>query len=68
MSSTPQACGLVFHHPRRRRPRGLPGWRDALELVVEILEVVRADAQIAHFLNDRQEISERTYPSEQAQS
>ena len=54
ISSTPQACGLVFHHPRRGA-RGLPGWRDALKFVAEIVEVVLADTQFRHFLDHRQE-------------
>src|SRR5579862_5699628 len=58
ISSTPQACGWVFHHPRRGAT-GLPRWRDALELVAEILEVVRVDAQSLHLLDDRQEIGQR---------
>ena len=31
--------------------RRLPGWHDARELVAQILEVARADAQIEHFLD-----------------
>ena len=65
ISSTPQACGLVFHHPRRRRAsgiggEGLPGLGNAFELVAKILEVIRADAQVEHFLDHRQKISQRT--------
>src|SRR5665811_1714438 len=40
------------HHPRRGgTARRLPGWHDARELVAQILEVARADAQIEHFLD-----------------
>jgi hypothetical protein len=60
VSSTPKACGLVFHHPcpRPHRRAGLPCWRDAFELVAEMLEVIRADAQAEHFLDHRKEISQ----------
>jgi hypothetical protein len=50
--------GWMPYHPRRRRAgwfsiirakgaqrRAYRGWRDAFELVAEILEVLRADAQ-----------------------
>ena len=73
-SSTPKACSLelwgaddIIHAGRRavwfsviraEASTGLSGWRDALELLAEILEVVRADAQFAHFLDDRQEIGQ----------
>lgn len=60
ISSTPEACGLVSIIRAEAHRGWLPGWRHALELVAEILEVVRADAQFLHFLNDRQEISQRT--------
>jgi len=61
ISSTPQACGLVFHHPRRGAHGAgcLPGWRSALELVAEILEVVLADTQFPHFLDHGKEIGQR---------
>jgi len=51
-----------FHHPcpRPHRRAGLPCWRDAFELVAEILEVIRADAQAEHFLDHRKQISQRT--------
>ncbi len=35
-------------------------WRVALKLVAQILEVVRADAQLQHFLDHRKEVSEGT--------
>ena len=38
---------------------GLPCWRDAFELVAEIVEVVRADAQLEHFLDHGKEVSQR---------
>ena len=59
------------YHPRRRRAvwfsiiraeartgRGCLPVCDALELVAEILEVVRADAQFPHFLYHGKEISQ----------
>ena len=36
--------GFPSSAPRLARGWRLPGWRDALEFVTEILEVVRADA------------------------
>lgn len=37
---------------------GLPWWRETFELVAEIVEVIRADAQIEHFLDHGLEISQ----------
>jgi hypothetical protein len=64
ISSTPKACGLVSviraegAYGADAEGRGLP--RDAFEFLTEILEVIRADAQTEHFLDHRQEISQRT--------
>jgi hypothetical protein len=58
----PVALEVWFPSSAQRRARGwcLPGRRDALELVAEILEVVLADRQFPHFLDHRQEIGQRT--------
>src|SRR5580658_702077 len=63
----PQACGvgIASSAPEARTVRaakfgGLPYWREAFELVTEILEVFRADAQAEHLLDHGKEISQRT--------
>jgi hypothetical protein len=55
LSSTPQACGLVpiIRAEGAHACGRLPGWRDAFELMAEMLEVIRADAQLQHFFDDR---------------
>ena len=46
ISSTPQACGLVFiiRGESAQRRAGLPCWRGPFELAAEIVEVIRAHA------------------------
>jgi len=52
ISSTPQACGLVFRHRAgARRSQRLPGWRDPFQFVAKIVEVFLADVQGEHFLD-----------------
>jgi len=43
-----------------RRTRQLSDRHDPLELVAEMVKVLRADAHVQHFFDHRQEISERT--------
>ena len=45
--------GFPSSAPKRAGCERLPGWRDPFELVAEILEVVRVDAQAKHFLDHR---------------
>lgn len=54
ISSTLRGCGLVSVIPPKRAGRErLPDWRDPFELVAEVLEVILADAQTEHFVDDR---------------
>jgi hypothetical protein len=57
------AAGVRFGFPssatRRARGGRLLGWCDVLKFLAEILEVVGADPQSLHFLNDRQKVCQR---------
>jgi len=66
-SSTPQACGSPFRHPRRRRAClvfysdrvkswALPGIGSPLNFLPQIAEVLRVHGQMKHFLDHRKEI------------
>ena len=64
LSSTPEACGVIFHHPRRRRVSRaliwwlLPGGSLACDLLAQMLKVVRADTQVRDFLDHWNEVSQ----------
>src|ERR1017187_6011646 len=77
ISSTPQACGVLSYHPRRRRV----GVRDFVSLgesaarldeasdpVAQILEVLRFDAQFQHFFYDCREVGQGTNPAQRRRS
>ena len=42
----------------RKDYQELSGWREALDLLAEMLEVVLTDAQTEHFVDDRKEVSQ----------
>ena len=63
VSSTPQACGLVFHHPRQRC-----AWRPtdhgrSVRAYDGDIGVIRADAHAEHFVDHRKDISQRIVPN-----
>ena len=67
VSSTPQACGLTFRHPRWRRvvnvgrtSEALSAGRETFKFVSQVSEVVLADAQAEHFFDHRKEVSQRS--------
>lgn len=58
ISSTPEACALPFHYPRRAARAlnaNLSAGVGACEFVTEVVEVIRADPELQHFLDHRQE-------------
>src|ERR1022692_3943228 len=69
ISSTPQACGVLSYHPRRRRvgvwdfvSLGESAARldEALDPMAQILEVRLFDAQLQHFFDDCREVCQGT--------
>src|ERR1035441_3601956 len=65
ISTTPQACGVLSYHPRRRRvgvwdfvSPGESATRlgEALDPMAQILEVLWFDAQLQHFFDHCREV------------